>query len=158
MDKEKVLVVEDEAIVALDIKFRLQSLGYQIQAVVSNGDDCLKEIKQNRPDLILMDIVIKGKYDGVTLASMIREEYKIPIVYLTAHSDEATIDRAKKTSPYGFIIKPFDLKDLRTTIEIALYKAKSELKLLESEAKYRTLFETAMSAVIVTDHDGWNIL
>lgn len=155
MDKEKVLVVEDEAIVALDIKFRLQSLGYRIQAVVSNGDDCLKEIEQEKPDLILMDIVIKGKYDGVTLASMIREKFNIPIVYLTAHSDEATIDRAKKTSPYGFIIKPFDLKDLRTTIEIALYKAKSELKLLESEAKYRTLFETAMSAVIVTDNDGW---
>ncbi|MGE5350815.1 MAG: response regulator [Acidobacteriota bacterium] len=155
MDKEKVLVVEDEAIVALDIKFRLKQLGYRIQGVVSNGDDCLKKIEENCPDLILMDIVIKGNYDGVTLASMIREKYNIPIIYLTSHSDEATIDRAKKTSPYGFIIKPFDLKDLRTTIEIALYKAKSEQKLLESEAKYRTLFETAMSAVIVTDRDGW---
>lgn len=154
MNTVKILVVEDESIVALDIKFRLNSLGYRVLAIVSNGDDCMKMIEQERPDLILMDIIIKGDHDGIYFAGLIRQKYNIPVVYLTAHSDGATIERAKKTSPYGFIIKPFELKELRSTIEIALYKYQSELKILESEAKYRTLFETAMDAVIVTDQDG----
>ncbi|MCU7494654.1 MAG: PAS domain S-box protein [Ignavibacteria bacterium] len=154
MNSEKILVVEDEAIVALDIKLRLQALGYKVTGIVSNGEDCLKMIEAEKPQLILMDIIIKGEQDGVSLAGFIKEKYNIPVIYLTAHTDEATLDRAKQTAPYGFIIKPFELKDLRSTIEIALFKYQSELKILESEVKYRTLFEKAMDAVLITDQDG----
>jgi len=117
-----ILIVEDESIVALDIKDKLERLGHNVLAVVSSGEDAINEVKKIQPDLILMDIVLKGEIDGVETARRIRDGLDIPIIYLTAHSDEQTLKRAKITEPFGYIIKPFVDRDLQNAIKIAIYK------------------------------------
>lgn len=121
MTKPKILISEDEVIIAEDLAACLVDLGYQTCAIDS-GEDTLEIIREKQPDLILLDINIRGEMDGIELGTRIREEFNIPFIYLTAYADKATIDRAKKTEPDGFLVKPFDEKSLRSTIEIALYK------------------------------------
>lgn len=121
MTKPKILISEDEVIIAEDLAACLEDLGYQTCAIDS-GENTLTRIRDTKPDLVLLDINIKGKADGIEIGSRIREEFNIPFIYLTAYADKATIDRAKKTEPDGFLVKPFDEKSLRSTIEIALYK------------------------------------
>lgn len=121
MEGIKVLVVEDENIVALEIKGRLKKLGYIVPGVASTGEDAINKAEALSPDLVLMDIMLKGEIDGIEAARYIREKMDIPIIYLTAYADEQTLERAKSTAPYGYILKPFGENDLRTTIEIALY-------------------------------------
>jgi CheY-like chemotaxis protein len=116
----KILIAEDENIVALNIKKTLQHLGYEITAIVNSGEDAVKKTSENRPDLILMDIMLKGVVDGIEAAESITKDYNIPIIYLTALSDEKTIDRAAGTKPYGFLVKPFTTRDIHTAIENAL--------------------------------------
>lgn len=154
MEKAKILIAEDETIVAMDIKRRLITLGHEVLAVVATADECIRLAIVLKPDLILMDIILKGKNDGIVAAEEIKANLNIPIVFLTAHSDDNTIQRAKLTEPYGYIIKPFEVKDLQSTIEIALYKSKMEAKLSESELKYRTLVVTATDAVLTLDENG----
>lgn len=122
MTGAKILVVEDENIVALEIKKRLQKLGYVVPGVASTGEDAISKAEGILPDLVLMDIMLKGEIDGIHAAGEIRKRFNIPVVYLTAYSDEETLQRAKLTEPYGYILKPFEEDDLRTTIEIALYR------------------------------------
>ncbi len=122
MTDAKILVVEDENIVALEIKKRLQKLGYIVPGVASRGEDAIIKAEGIRPDLVLMDIMLKGEIDGIHAAGEIHKRFNIPVVYLTAYSDEETLYRAKLTEPYGYILKPFEEDDLRTTIEIALYR------------------------------------
>jgi CheY-like chemotaxis protein len=122
MTDAKILVVEDENIVALEIKKRLQKLGYIVPGVASTGEDAISKVEGILPDLVLMDIMLKGEIDGIHAAGEIRRRFNIPVVYLTAYSDEETLQRAKLTEPYGYILKPFEEDDLRTTIEIALYR------------------------------------
>ncbi|WP_114778218.1 LytR/AlgR family response regulator transcription factor [Botryobacter ruber] len=121
MTKPKILIAEDEVIIAEDIAACLEELGYDTCAIDA-GEDTLDLIKETHPDLILLDINLKGKADGVDLGSQIRQEFDIPFIYLTAYADKETIDRAKKTEPDGFLVKPFDEKSLQSAIEIALYK------------------------------------
>ena len=121
MATPKILIAEDEVIIAEDIASCLEELGYYICAIDS-GDHLLDIIRETEPDLLLLDIHLKGEIDGVELAAQIKKEFDIPFIFLTAYADKATIDRAKTTEPYGFIVKPFDDKDLRSAIEIALYK------------------------------------
>jgi PAS domain S-box-containing protein len=154
MEKARILIAEDETIVALDIKRRLINLGHDVVGVVATADACIREAIASKPDLILMDIILKGKSDGIVAAEEIKANLSIPIVFLTAHSDDNTIQRAKLTEPYGYIIKPFEVKDLQSTIEIALYKSRMETKLSESEIKYRTLFLTAKDAALTLDENG----
>lgn len=118
----KILVVEDENIVALEIKKRLQKLGYVVPGVASTGEDAISKAEGILPDLVLMDIMLKGEIDGINAAGEIRKRFNIPVIYLTAYSDGDTIERAKLTEPYGYILKPFEEDDLRTAIEIALYR------------------------------------
>jgi len=118
----KILVVEDENIVALEIKKRLQKLGYIVPGVASTGEDAIIKAEGILPDLVLMDIMLKGEIDGIQAAGEIRSRFNIPVIYLTAYSDEETLERAKLTEPYGYILKPFEEDDLRTAIEIALYR------------------------------------
>ncbi|MEJ8757939.1 LytTR family transcriptional regulator DNA-binding domain-containing protein [Pontibacter sp. H259] len=121
MTKPKILISEDEVIIAEDIAACLEDLGYETCAI-DTGEDTLDMIRETRPDLVLLDINLKGNADGVDIGSQIKKEFDIPFIYLTAYADKSTIDRAKKTEPDGFLVKPFDEKSLRSTIEIALYK------------------------------------
>jgi len=151
MANAQILVVEDEVIVAKDIQNTLKNLGYAVPAVVSSGEEAIKKAAETHPELVLMDIVLEGAIDGVEAAGHIRNHFDIPVVYLTAYSDEKTLQRAKITEPYGYILKPFQERELHTTIEMALYKHKMERQLRESEKKYRQLIENAQEGIWTLD-------
>jgi two-component system, cell cycle sensor histidine kinase and response regulator CckA len=150
----KIAIVEDEFIVALDIKSFLERYGYAIAGVFSSGDELLAEFEARKPDLILMDIKIKGSLDGVETAHLVHERYRIPVVLLTAFADDETIARAKITQPFGYIIKPFEERELKTAIEIALYRSAMDRRLVESEERYRNLFHDGISANFLADPEG----
>jgi len=154
MDKAKILIVEDESIVALNIKNRLEELGYAVVAMLNSGEAALQVVDHNRPDLVLMDIKLKGTVDGIEAAALIRSRFQIPVVYLTAYSDEETVDRAKFTEPYGYILKPFEARDLCTTIEVSLHKHQMEQQLREREQWLATTLKSIGDAVITTDSQG----
>ncbi len=129
----RILVVEDENIVALDISNGLKRLGYQVVRIVNSGEDAISSAIELKPDLILMDIQLKGMIDGIQAADAIRKKNNIPVIFLTAYADEATISRAKSAEPYGYLLKPFEETELHTAIEVVLQKHK---KIEESEAHY----------------------
>lgn len=122
MGKFKIIVVEDEALIADNIADILENCGYEIPAVCGKAETALIEIEAKRPDLVLLDINLKGNLDGIDLAHEVNKRHKIPFIFLTSNSDEKTIERAKLTSPAGFIVKPFNKADLQSSIEIAIYK------------------------------------
>jgi CheY-like chemotaxis protein len=126
MEDVKILVVEDENIIGLNIKKKLKSFGYTVPAIVSTGEEAIKMAEITFPDLILMDVRLKGNMDGVEAAGEIRKNFDIPVVYLTAYSDDEVLEKAKKTEPYGYIVKPFKANDLKSNIEMALYRHKME--------------------------------
>lgn len=144
MNTIKVLVVEDEVIVAQDIAGRLKKLGYIVTATVASGEEAIEKATENRPDIVLMDIVLKGEMDGVAAAQQIRTKINVPTVFLTAYADEKTLERAKITNPFGYIIKPFQQQDLRVAIEIALQRHEIETKMqqaLKASETAREAFE-----------------
>ena len=126
MARTKILVVEDERIVAKDLQRRLQRLGYTVCAIASSGQEAIEQVAQTTPHIVLMDIILQGPMDGVEAAEHIRARFNIPIIYLTAHADANTLQRAKATEPFGYLLKPFEAKALQTTIEMALYKHQME--------------------------------
>ncbi len=126
MSKAKVLVVEDEAIVAADICDSLRNLGYNVCAVATSGLQAVEKTAESKPELVLMDIKLKGEMDGIAAATAIRQQYDIPVVYLTAHGDEGTLERAKNTSPAGYVLKPFAEMELRIALELALFRYRKE--------------------------------
>jgi two-component system response regulator LytT len=126
MSKTNILIVEDESIVAKDIQMSLRKLGYNVVAICSNGEDAIRAAEEHGPDLVLMDIMLKGDMSGIEAAEQIRSRFNMPIIYLTAYADESTLSKAKITEPYGYIIKPFKEIDLRTSIEMAQYKHQKE--------------------------------
>jgi excisionase family DNA binding protein len=131
MRNAKMLVVEDERVVAMDIQRGLTNLGYPSPEIASTGREALEKANEIRPDLVLMDIRLKGDIDGIEAATRIRRRLNIPVVYLTAYADDTTLDRATRTQPYGYILKPFREKDLDTSIEVALYKHKQDTRTKE---------------------------
>lgn len=133
MKNTKILIVEDEGIVAQDIQKRLKQIGYDVPYISHSGEKAIEKAAEIFPDLILMDIRLKGEMDGIEAARRIYNNFNIPIIYLTANIDENTIERAKETKPFGYIIKPFKERELYTTIEITLAKHQMEKKLKESE-------------------------
>ena len=149
-----IAIVEDEYIVALDIKKFLARSGYSISGMYSSGEDLLESFPGQRPDLVLMDIKLRGELDGVETARLVHERYKTPVVLLTAFADDETIARAKITQPFGYIIKPFEERELKISIEIALYRAMMERRLMESEARYRNLFYEGISGNFLVDREG----
>jgi two-component system cell cycle sensor histidine kinase/response regulator CckA len=149
-----ILVVEDEAIVAMDISVRLRALGYEVAGPASTGADALELAEATRPDLVLMDIMLRGGMDGVEAARRIRETTGAPIVYLTAYADDSTLLRAKVAEPLGYLLKPFEERELRTTIETALYKHRTEVRLRESERWLATTLRSIGDAVIAADERG----
>jgi len=154
MSKYRILVVEDEAIVARDICKRLDDLGYQVAGMADNGEAALAQAREQKPDLVLMDIVIKGQQNGIDVANIIKSEMGIPLIYLTAYADEATVERAKTAEPFGYIIKPFNDRDLNVTIQMALYRNKMEKKLADREERYRDLFENTSDIIMLLDEQG----
>lgn len=154
MATARILVVEDEGIVALDIKHRLEGLGYAVPAIAFAGEEAINTAAEIHPDLVLMDIQLKGKMDGVEAAEQIRARFDIPVIYLTAYADEKTLQRAKITEPFGYILKPFEEQELSINIEVALYKHQMERRLRDSETRLRTTFESALDGMFVTDRQG----
>ncbi|MCX9085108.1 MAG: response regulator [Candidatus Methanoperedens sp.] len=154
MTKIQILVVEDEAIVAEAIRRKLLKMGYDAPSTASSGEEAIKRVKENKPDLVLMDIVIQGKMDGIETAEHIRTRFNIPVVYLTAYSDEKTLLRAKITKPSGYIIKPFKERELQVAIEIALFKHDVDRKSKEMNEWFSTTLNSISDGVIATDPDG----
>lgn len=152
--RPRILVVEDEGIVAEDIQYRLEHLGYAVPAVASSGEEAMEKAAETRPDIVLMDIVLKGNMDGVEAARQMRDRFNIPVVYLTAYSDDKTFQRAKVTGPLGYVLKPFEERELQTTIEMALYRHELERKLRESRQWLATTLRSISDAVIATDNQG----
>ena len=126
MVKKKILIVEDEMIIASDIEMILEKNGYEVTRIEDNATDALYSIKKNTPNLILLDINLEGDTDGIVLAEDINKSYKIPFIYLTSNTDPLTINRVKRTNPVGFIVKPFSEKDITTNVEIALFNTKQK--------------------------------
>lgn len=118
----RILIVEDEAITAIDLKRQIIALGYEVVGIADNAADAIKAAAYLKPGLVLMDIHIAGNVDGIIAASAIRGEQDIPVVFLTAHSDETTLERALTAAPFGYILKPFQVRELKVCIEVALYK------------------------------------
>jgi DNA-binding NarL/FixJ family response regulator len=145
----RILVVEDQAIIAMTLEETLQRMGYVVIGSVCTADDAIRMVGESRPELILMDIRIQGEKDGIAAAEEINRLYKIPIVYLTAHSDNETLERARKTLPYGYLIKPFRERELHSTIQIALFKHRLIQK--EIDAKNE---EIPSSEQLMTAHLG----
>lgn len=149
MDTANILIVEDESIIAMDIKNILEMKGFNIVGIAYSGKESIKLVKQHTPDIVLMDIILEGEIDGITAAEEIKSRYDTPIIYLTAHSDEKTLNRAKATEPYGYILKPVNENEMYSTLVTALYKHELEVKLKESEIRYRTLFQNAKNGVAI---------
>jgi DNA-binding NarL/FixJ family response regulator len=126
--QDKILIVEDDTIIAITIEGRLKEFGYKVVGRASTAQDAIKKTIDLEPDLVLMDIHLKGPVDGIEAAKTIYGIYNIPVVYLTAFSDENTLERAQKTSPFGYIVKPFNDSTLKTTIRLALLKYSAEKK------------------------------
>lgn len=147
MSQAKILVVEDEAIVAQDIRQSLGRLGYQVVAVTDNGLDAINLAKQLQPDLILMDIVIKGPMDGIETARKLSTITKIPLVYLSAFQTDEILERSKTTRPYGYLLKPLNERDLNSCLRMALYRFQTEKRLRESEERYFRLAENARDMI-----------
>jgi len=149
------LIVEDEAFVAASLQNILEDMRYEVPAVASSGHQAIKAAEKFRPDLILMDIVLKGEMDGIEAASQIRAKFNIPAIYLTAYSDKKTLERAKKTEPYGYILKPFNKKDIGSEVEIVLYKAEMERRRLRHEKEYvESIVRTAQTIILLLDKKG----
>jgi diguanylate cyclase (GGDEF)-like protein/PAS domain S-box-containing protein len=147
MKNARVLIVEDESIVALDIKKRLSKMGFTIVGLASTGEYAIQLARENTPDLILMDIKIKGPIDGIDTAEQIHSQQDIPIIYLTAFDDETTLQRARITGPSGFILKPFEERELAISIEMALYKHEMEKALQESHERYMLAIQGANDGI-----------
>lgn len=161
MNKARILVVEDEAIIAMELESSLQRLGYEVTSIVDTSDDATKKAELDKPDLILMDIRIKGEIDGIDTAEIIRNKLGIPVIFSTAYLDHERIERAKITMPFGYVLKPIQERDLRVTIEMALYVAKvdSERRKAEETVRYernlaQQYFNVAGVLLVALDLNG----
>lgn len=158
MSKGRILVVEDELIVAKDIQLTLQGFGYDVPEIVSSGAEAVQAAYRLNPKLIMMDIMIKGTMDGVDAAEIIRSQFNIPVIYLTAYSDDETLRRAKLTESYGFIAKPFDERELYVAVEFAIYKHQLTTKLAEHRQWLELVFRNTPMPVVACDREDKIVL
>ena len=149
----KILVVEDEVIIAMSLQRRLASMGYDVVGICHNAEDGIKMARKLRPDLILMDIMMPGDLDGIKGAQTIKEELDIPVIFLTAFAEDQVIDKAKIVEPYGYLVKPIQDRELKAVVEIAIYKQKMERRLKASELQHRSMINAMGDAIHVVDKD-----
>ncbi|MCF7858120.1 MAG: response regulator [Candidatus Cloacimonetes bacterium] len=149
----RILIVEDESMIAADIKYTLEQYKHEVIKIFSNGEDVIKNVTALNPDLILMDIMLEGNLTGIQTGKAILEENNIPIILLTAYADAATVNSAKEISPYGYLLKPFEAKELNAAIEIALIKHNTEKKLEENRAKFESIFLSNPEPCVYLDTD-----
>ncbi|MBN1979486.1 MAG: response regulator [Anaerolineae bacterium] len=150
----RVLIVEDDRVIAQDIQQTLARLGYAYPMVVSSGEEAIQRTADLKPDLVLMDIQLKGSMDGIEAAQQIRACFDIPVVYLTAYADDLTLRRARITGPFGYILKPFEDRELHSVIEMALQRHEMEQALARSGEQFRALVEGASDIAMVLDGSG----
>jgi PAS domain S-box-containing protein len=149
-----ILIVEDEAVIALDLQLQLEDMGYRVLGPAESGPQALALAVQQRPDLVLMDIRIQGPIDGIETAARLGRVSGLPVVFLTSHSDDETVAQAARTSPCGFLTKPFESRALRAAIEMALSRASLERRLRESEQWFSATLRCVQDGVIVVDPDA----
>ncbi len=154
MEAPRIMVVEDEIVVAMDLRSKLTALGYIVTDTVVSGEEAIEKASDTMPDLVFMDIKLAGELDGIEAAEQIRRRHNIPVVYLTAHTDEKTLQKAKLSRPYSYLIKPFSEKDLRPTIEVSLHKAREEKRATQAAEWVSIAEDTLGGGVIVTDENG----
>lgn len=153
--KATILVAEDEAIVRADMEDYLKSFGYRVVASVASGEEAKRLAAKLSPDLVLMDIVLDGKVDGIEAGKYIQSKLGIPVVFATAHGDEHTFERAKLNDPFGYVLKPFNDRELRTAIEIALFRHRTEEELRRHRQWLKAILDSMEEAVVVTDKWGF---
>ena len=153
MNNERILIVEDEKIIAIDLQRRLERFGYSVVGMAGEGEAAVSLALELSPDIILMDIMLAGKMDGIEAAKAIKAAKDIPFIFLTAYTDEKTLERAKEVEPYGYILKPFKERELYTTIDIALYKHDIERKLTRQERLFSAILHSINDGIIATDMD-----
>jgi PAS domain S-box-containing protein len=154
MSNTRILVVEDESIVAKDIQNTLVKLGYEVPATASSAASAYEKLEMIKPDLVFLDIKLKGEEDGIHIAEHIKEKYNIPVIFLTSYVDQATLDRAKVTEPYGYIVKPFNESDLKTTVEMALFKFGRDREVRDREQRLVNALAKVDESIIIIDVDG----
>jgi diguanylate cyclase (GGDEF)-like protein/PAS domain S-box-containing protein len=153
MNNENILIVEDEKIIALDLQRRLERFGYSVVGMASDGPEAIRLATERSPDIILMDIMLAGSMDGIEASKQIRAQLGIPVIFLTAYTDEKTLERAKEVEPFGYILKPFKERELYTTIDIALYKNSIDKKLRKQERLFSAILHSINDGIIATDTD-----
>lgn len=153
MTTASILIVEDESIIALDIRMQLQRMGYTVPAIVANGAAAINAVAAFQPDLILMDVRLQGEMDGIETAAQIQAQQDIPIIYLTAYADDLTLQRAQIGEPFGYILKPFAGRELHSAIQMALYRHRASRQIRDSEERYRRLFANAPDAILIVRDD-----
>lgn len=154
MRRPKIMIVEDEIVVAMELEEKLRAMGYEVAGIASSGEDAVSEVEVTRPDLVLMDVRLQGEMDGIQAAELIRRRHNLPVIYLTAYADDSTLQRAKITEPYGYLVKPFSETELHTNIEVALYKHGEEDKVYASAQWMKRTIDVLGAGLIVTDRNG----
>ena len=149
--RPSILIVEDEGVIALDVRATLRRLGYTVTAVVATGSDAIAQVEALQPQLVLMDIHLRGDMDGVEAARTIRERFGVPVIYLTAFADPATLQRARITEPFGYLLKPFEERELHVVIEMALQRRELQRRLEESERWLAATLRSLGDTIIATD-------
>jgi PAS domain S-box-containing protein len=154
MDKARIMVVEDEELVGLSIKVFLERAGYEVPLVTQAGEQAVGRAGEVRPDLVLMDIRLSGEMSGIEAAGILHKTHHIPVIYLTAHDDEDTLEKAKVTEPFGYILKPFDERHLQAAIKMALHKSAAQNALRQTKERMSTILQSVGDGIIVTARDG----
>jgi PAS domain S-box-containing protein len=154
MQRPNILVVEDERILAEDLRDMLESLDYRVVGIVESGEKAIKDAFKLKPDLITMDIMLRGRKDGIVAAHEIRQKMNVPVVFLTAYADESTLQRAKLAEPFGYILKPYKEQDIHTAIQVALYKHQMDARVRNKEKWFSSVLVSIGDAVIATDVHG----
>jgi CheY-like chemotaxis protein len=151
LNKVKILIVEDESVIALQLQKTLENFGYAVCSIADSGEEALMKAEEEKPDLVLMDIFLKGKVDGIEAGSRIQIRFDIPVIFLSAFMDDGLLERAKTAKPFGYLVKPFQEKELHAAIELGLYKKKTERELLRAKEEAEKAKKEAEEATQLKD-------